>query len=117
MTVDEFNLWLTQHDRRPFVMGVLTVTPDSFSDGGRFAAVESAVAQARKLASDGADMIDIGGESTRPGAQRTDPQEQIRRVLPVLEAAAPGLPVVWSIDTPSRQGASAAIQTRASLIH
>src|SRR3954447_20665751 len=98
MTRSEFNLWLAQNDPRPLVMGVLNVTPDSFSDGGRFAAVESAVTQARKLAADGAELIDIGGESPRPGSQRTDPQEQIRRILPVLEAAVPGLPVVWSVD-------------------
>src|SRR5260221_3587195 len=99
MTPNEFNLWMTQHDRPPLVMGVLNVTPDSFSDGGRFAAVESAVAQAQKLAADGADLIDIGGESTRPGSQRTDPQEQIRRILPVLEAAARHPPVGWSGDS------------------
>src|SRR5256714_9581134 len=108
---------MTQHDRRPLMMGVLNVTPDSFSDGGRFAAVESAVAQAEKLAADGADLIDIGGESTRPGSQRTDPQEQIRRILPVLEAAAPRLPVVWSVDTRSSQVASAAIEAGASIIN
>ena len=108
MIPNEFNLWLTQDDRRPLVMGVLNVTPDSFSDGGRFAAVESAVAHAQKLAADGADLIDIGGESTRPGSGRIDPQEQIRRILPVLEAAASRLPVVWSVDTRSSEVASAA---------
>jgi len=117
MTVDEFNLWLTQPDRRPLVMGVLNVTPDSFSDGGRFAAVESAVAQAEKLVADGADLIDIGGESTRPGSQRTDPQEQIRRIVPVLEATASRLPVVWSVDTRSGQVASAALSAGASVIN
>jgi len=117
LTVKDFNLWLNQHDRRPLVMGVLNVTPDSFSDGGRFAAVESAVAQARKLAADGADLIDIGGESTRPGSQRTDPQEQIRRIVPVLEACASALPVVWSVDTRSSQVAAAAIDAGASVIN
>src|SRR5258705_4968561 len=97
MTVDEFNLWLNQHDRRPLIMGVLNVTPDSFSDGGRFAAVESAVAQAEKLAADGADLIDIGGESTRPRSQRIQAQEQIRRILPGLGAAATRLPVGLSV--------------------
>src|SRR5438876_764292 len=87
MTKDEFNLWLTQHDRRSLLMGVLNVTPDSFSDGGRFASVESAIGQAEKLAADGADLIDIGGESTRPGSQRIDPHEQIRRIVPVLQSA------------------------------
>jgi len=117
MTQDEFNLWMTQHDRRPLVMGVLNVTPDSFSDGGRFAAVESAVAHANKLAADGADLIDIGGESTRPGSQRTEPQEQIRRILPVLEATAAQLPVVWSVDTRSSEVAAAAIDAGASIIN
>jgi dihydropteroate synthase len=108
---------MTQHDRRPLVMGVLNVTPDSFSDGGRFAAVESAIAQAEKLAADGADMIDIGGESTRPGSQRIEPREQIRRILPVLEAAASRLPVAWSVDTRSSQVASAAINAGATVIN
>jgi dihydropteroate synthase len=117
MTINEFNLWLSEHDRRPLLMGVLNVTPDSFSDGGRFAAVESAVAQAQKLAADGADMIDIGGESTRPGSQRTDPQEQIRRILPVLEATSRHLPVVWSVDTRSSQVAAAALDAGASVIN
>jgi len=117
MTPIEFNLWLTQTDRRPLVMGVLNVTPDSFSDGGRFAAVESAIAHAQTLAADGADLIDIGGESTRPGAQRIDPQEQVRRIVPVLAAAAPRLPVVWSVDTRSSEVASAAIDAGAAAIN
>jgi dihydropteroate synthase len=117
MTANEFNRWLAQTDRRPLVMGVLNVTPDSFSDGGRFAAVESAIAQAQKLAADGADLIDIGGESTRPGAQRVAPQEQIRRIVPVLEAVASQLPVVWSVDTRSSQVAAAAIDAGASIIN
>src|SRR6185295_16481404 len=100
MTRSEFNRWLAQSDRRPLIMGVLNVTPDSFSDGGRFSAVESAVAQAQRLAADGADLIDIGGESTRPGSQRVEPKEQIRRIVPVLRAVA-ALPVVWSVDTRS----------------
>src|SRR5947207_1653722 len=117
MTQDEFNLWLTQPDRRPLVMGVLNVTPDSFSDGGRFAAVEAAVAHAHQMAADGADLIDIGGESSRPGSDRVEPAEQIRRVLPVLQAAAPQLPVLWSIDTRSSQVAAAAIQAGAAVVN
>jgi len=117
VTTHEFNLWLSAPDRRPLVMGVLNVTPDSFSDGGRFAAVESAVAQAEKLAADGAELIDIGGESTRPGSQRIEAKEQIRRILPVLEAAAPRLPVVWSVDTRSAEVASAAIDAGATIIN
>ena len=117
MTANEFNLWLRQADRRPLVMGVLNVTPDSFSDGGRFAAVEAAVAQAEKLATDGADLIDIGGESTRPGSARVEGAEQIRRIVPVLQAAATRLPVVWSVDTRSSQVAQAAIDAGATLIN
>ena len=117
MTTDEFNLWLAQPDRRPLIMGVLNVTPDSFSDGGRFAAVESAVAQSEKLAADGADLIDIGGESTRPGSQRIEAVEQIRRILPVLQAAATRLPIVWSVDTRSADVASAAIDAGATVIN
>src|SRR5947207_15532903 len=116
MTQDEFNLWLTQPDRRPLVMGVLNVTPDSFSDGGRFADVEAAVAHARQLTADGADLIDIGGESTRPGSNRVEPAEQIRRVVPVLKAAA-NLPMLWSIDTRSSQVAAAAIDAGATIVN
>jgi dihydropteroate synthase len=114
---DEFKTWMTTPDRRPLIMGVLNVTPDSFSDGGRFSSVESAIAQAEKLAADGADLIDIGGESTRPGSQRVDPQEQIRRIVPVLEAAASRLPIVWSVDTRSSQVAAAAIDAGAMVIN
>jgi dihydropteroate synthase len=117
VTTEGFRIWLTQPDRRPLIMGVLNVTPDSFSDGGRFAAVESAVAQAEKLAADGADLIDIGGESTRPGSQRVEPQEQIRRIVPVLQATASRLPVVWSVDTRSSEVASAAIDAGAAVIN
>jgi dihydropteroate synthase len=117
MNANEFNLWLRQADHRPLVMGVLNVTPDSFSDGGRFAAVEAAVAQAEKLATDGADLIDIGGESTRPGSGRVEGDEQIRRIVPVLQAAASRLPVVWSVDTRSSRVAEAALHAGATLIN
>src|SRR5437870_2927228 len=117
MTQNEFNLWLTQPDRRPLVMGVLNVTPDSFSDGGKYASVEAAVAHARQLAADGADLIDIGGESTRPGSNRVEPAEQIRRVVPVLQAAGTRLPVVWSIDTRSAEVATAAIEAGAGIVN
>jgi dihydropteroate synthase len=70
---------------RPAVMGVLNVTPDSFSDGGRFLGAEAAIAHARRLAGEGADIIDLGGESTRPGAQPVSEEEELKRILPVLE--------------------------------
>jgi len=71
---------------RTLLMGVLNVTPDSFSDGGRWADPEAAVAHARELIAQGADIIDVGGESTRPGAQRVDVDTEISRVLPVVRA-------------------------------
>jgi dihydropteroate synthase len=83
---------------RPLIMGVVNVTPDSFSDGGDFADRDAAVAQALRLKAEGADIIDVGGESTRPGAAPLDPAEEIARVLPVIAAAARAGAVV-SIDT------------------
>ncbi|MCC5952817.1 MAG: dihydropteroate synthase, partial [Acidimicrobiia bacterium] len=78
-------------------MGVVNVTPDSFSDGGRFASVDAAIAHGRTLITEGADIVDIGGESTRPGADPVDPDDEIRRVVPVVEALAGEVRV--SIDT------------------
>ena len=71
---------------RPQVMGVLNVTPDSFSDGGKFLAVDMAVAQAQRMVEEGAAIIDVGGESTRPGAEPVPVAEELRRILPVIEA-------------------------------
>ena len=86
----------------PAVMGVLNVTPDSFSDGGRFVDADAALAQAERMAEEGAAIIDIGGESTRPGAAPVPADEQLRRVLPVLERlGAAGLPALLSVDTSS----------------
>ena len=83
---------------RPLIMGVVNVTPDSFSDGGHFLRHEAAVAHARRLIDEGADLLDIGGESTRPGAPPVSLDEERRRVLPVLEALT-GLGVPLSVDT------------------
>lgn len=84
--------------RRPLVMGILNVTPDSFSDGGRFGSLESAISHAEQMIADGVDIIDIGGESTRPGAQALDAASELRRVLPVIYALRDcGKPL--SIDT------------------
>src|SRR5262245_61783132 len=99
MTVQELDQWLRDPDRPPLVMGVLNVTPDSFSDGGKFSTVDSAVAQAEAMAAAGAQLIDIGGESTRPGSDPVDDNEQIRRVVPVLNALGDRLPTIYSIDT------------------
>src|SRR5689334_14243690 len=83
---------------RPLLMGIVNVTPDSFSDGGDFARVEDAIAQGRKLMEDGADIVDVGGESTRPGSQPIGLDEERARVLPVIEALARAGAVV-SVDT------------------
>jgi len=72
--------------KRPMVMGILNVTPDSFADGGKYLALTQAVAHARQMILDGADIIDIGGESTRPGAAIISVAEELRRVIPVIEA-------------------------------
>ena len=94
---------------RPRLMGILNVTPDSFSDGGRFLAAEAAVAQARAMA-DGGEIIDIGGESTRPGAVEVAVEEEIARTAPVIAALrAGGLTCPISIDTRKAPGAQAAL--------
>lgn len=83
----------------PLVMGVLNVTPDSFSDGGRYTDIDAAVARAQQMVEEGAELIDIGGESTRPGAEAVPLDEERRRVLPLLEALAERVAVPLSIDT------------------
>ena len=101
--------------RRALVMGVLNVTPDSFSDGGRWSEPESAVARGMEMVSEGADIIDVGGESTRPGARPVDPADQIRRVVPVVTELASHVRV--SIDTRSEDVAQAAVDAGATLIN
>jgi dihydropteroate synthase len=88
-----------QLGRRPLVMGIVNVTPDSFSDGGRYAGPEAAVAGALELVSQGADLLDVGGESTRPGAVPVAADEELARVLPVVEALAGRAGVPVSVDT------------------
>jgi len=101
---------------RPLVMGVLNVTPDSFSDGGRFFARDAAAGHARRMVDEGAAIIDIGGESTRPGAQAVSETEELARVLPVLEALR-DLPVPVSVDTRSAAVMRAALAAGASMIN
>src|SRR5688500_6024331 len=98
----------------PAVMGILNVTPDSFSDGGRFLDPDLAVAHGLQLAAEGASIVDVGGESTRPGAEGVDEAEELRRVLPVIEALAPHVRV--SIDTRHRSVAEAAVEAGATLV-
>lgn len=102
----------------PFVMGVVNATPDSFSDGGRFLDAGAAVARALALAGEGADLIDVGGESTRPGAAPVPAEEEIRRVVPVVERlVAGGLAVPISVDTVKPEVARAALRAGASLVN
>jgi dihydropteroate synthase len=100
---------------RPLVMGILNVTPDSFSDGGRFFETDEAVAKGRSMIAEGADVIDVGGESTRPGAAPVEVDEELRRVVPVIEALAGHARV--SVDTTKDQVAEAAVAAGASLIN
>ena len=98
-------------------MGVLNVTPDSFSDGGRFFAVEKAIEHGVRLAAEGADIIDIGGESTRPGAEPVAAGEELRRVIPVIEKLRANIDVPVSIDTSKAELARAAIHAGASVVN
>jgi dihydropteroate synthase len=110
MSPPDCDAWLTDPDRPPLVMGVLNVTPDSFSDGGQFASIDAAVEHTLAMAAEGADLIDVGGESTRPGSQRVGAGEQLRRVLPVLRALNGRLPnTTLSIDTTLAPVAEAAL--------
>ena len=101
------------------LMGIVNVTPDSFSDGGLFLDAEAAIAHGRELAAQGADLLDVGGESTRPGAAAVGAADELARVLPVVEALAgeggPGLPV--SIDTSKRAVAETAIDAGAAIVN
>lgn len=97
------------------IMGVLNVTPDSFSDAGRFLDPDAAIERGRQMIAEGADVIDVGGESTRPGADSVDAQEELRRVLPVVEALAPETRV--SVDTSKADVARAAVSAGASIIN
>jgi dihydropteroate synthase len=98
-------------------MGVLNITPDSFSDGGAFVAPEAALAHARTLREEGADIVDVGGESTRPGARAVGAQEEMDRVVPIIEALAARLDVVVSVDTSKPQVMREAVRAGAGLIN
>lgn len=107
------------HIDKPLIMGILNVTPDSFSDGGRYSDVDAAVRQARRMLAEGADIIDIGGESTRPGSEPVAADEQIRRVAPVITAirqqVSADIPI--SIDTTLSEVARAALAAGADIIN
>lgn len=103
----------------PLIMGILNITPDSFSDGGRFDRPEAAIRHGRRMIDEGADIIDIGGESTRPGSARVSEKEQIGRVLPVIEQLGASRParVAISIDTRRAGVAEAALDAGASIVN
>ncbi len=103
--------------QRTLVMGILNVTPDSFSDGGQFAGTEHALAHARRMLNEGADIIDVGGESTRPGAEPVPAEEEMRRVLPVIERLHALCPAPISVDTCKAAVARAAVAAGARIIN
>jgi dihydropteroate synthase len=103
--------------RKTYIMGILNVTPDSFSDGGLFFDRENAVGQALRMQAEGADIIDIGGESTRPGAEKVSVKDEIKRVVPVIRTLAENVELPISIDTYKSEVADAAVKAGASMIN
>ena len=105
------------YGERTLVMGVLNVTPDSFSDGGRFSTTKSALSRAAEMIGEGADILDIGGESTRPGAETVSAEEEIGRVVPIIEELSKSASLPISIDTTKASVARAALQAGAEIIN
>ena len=104
-------------DNHCYIMGILNVTPDSFSDGGRFDQLDAALSHAGQMIEEGADVIDVGGESTRPGHRQITDEEEIARVVPVIEAVKKNYDVPVSIDTYKSSVAEAALQAGADLVN
>ena len=102
---------------RTLIMGILNVTPDSFSDGGQFVSIDAAVSHAEQMISEGADIIDVGGESTRPGGEPISIDEEIARVVPVIEAIAQRSDVPISVDTTKSEVARAALDAGAAIVN
>jgi dihydropteroate synthase len=102
---------------RTYVMGVLNVTPDSFSDGGAYATTEAAVRRGREIAEEGADFIDVGGESTRPGSDPVEPEEELRRILPVIRRLAAEIRIPLSVDTYKPAVADQALEAGAVIVN
>src|SRR2546430_15258657 len=103
--------------KRGMIMGVLNVTPDSFSDGGEFFEPDAAIARGVQIASEGADIIDVGGESTRPGTEPVSVKEELNRVIPVIENLRAKIDIPISIDTSKSEVAGAALDAGASIIN
>lgn len=106
-----------RHGERTLVMGILNVTPDSFSDGGRFFTRDAALRQAERMAAEGADILDIGGESTRPGSDPLPAEEEMARILPVIESVAARLPTPISVDTYKAVVARRAVEAGAAMVN
>lgn len=109
--------YFLDYNKKTLIMGILNVTPDSFSDGGKYNRIERAVERARQMVEDGADIIDIGGESTRPGYKMVSVEEEIGRIAPIIEAISKEVPVPISIDTYKSQVAKAALDAGAHIIN
>ena len=105
------------YQRKTYIMGILNITPDSFSDGGKFNQMDAALKHVEQMINDGADIIDIGGESTRPGYVRISDEEEIERVVPIIEAISKNLDVAMSIDTYKSAVAREAIKAGAHIIN
>jgi dihydropteroate synthase len=103
--------------RRTLIMGILNATPDSFSDGGRFDEVEAAVERAKQMAAEGADIIDIGGESTRPGHDPVPLEEELRRILPIIRAVREHVKLPISVDTYKAEAARQALEAGAHIVN
>ncbi|MCJ7801280.1 MAG: dihydropteroate synthase, partial [Candidatus Marinimicrobia bacterium] len=117
MKIDSFNSWLIDDNRKSLIMGILNVTPDSFSDDGKYNDSQNAVAYALKMEDEGADIIDIGGESTRPGARAVTIEEELNRVIPVIKGIRKNSNIVISIDTYKSGVADKAIKSGANIIN
>ncbi len=103
--------------RRTYIMGILNVTPDSFSDGGKFIDIKDAFAQTKKMVEDGADIIDIGGESTRPGAEPVTYEQEVARIIPVIKAIKEQIDIPVSVDTYRMSTAKAALAAGADMVN
>ena len=116
--IESFHDWCLNPKRETLVMGIVNVTPDSFSDGGKFFSPEVAISHASKLITQGADIIDIGGESTRPGAEAVSETEELKRVIPVIEKVRIDNPTILiSIDTTKASVAKYAVEAGADIIN
>ena len=124
LNLQSFNLHISMnkllsiiHGTHPVIMGILNTTPDSFSDGGQFVSVENALHHALQMVQQGADIIDIGGESTRPGAQDVSVEDELQRVIPVIEAVRRETDVCLSIDTSKPEVMRAAVAAGVDLVN